>query len=77
MSLENVTKERAEVLRSVYFKYVHHGDGHWKGAAIAVLPDKSLAPLVREAMDLMGSIVTKEGCLGGRYTLLSEGDTNG
>lgn len=74
--INNMTNERVEELRQAYNQWVTHPDGHWKGRAIAFVPnDKAIIDLVREAMDFMGSIVCEEkrSCFPGQYVLFSEG----
>lgn len=72
-----MTNEHAENLRQAYDQYVTHPEGHWKGEAIAFVPnadDKAIIDLVREAMNFHGSIVCAEGpTVDGRYTLFSKG----
>ena len=68
-----MTDQKAQQLRDAYDKFVSHPEGHWKGSAIAVV-NQEQEPLVREAMNFMGSLVDQEMILGdGQIALYSKG----
>ena len=67
------TQQKVEELQAAYDKFVTHPEGHWKGQAVAVIPQQQKA-LVHEAMCFMGSIVDQEMVLSnGEIVLYSKG----
>ena len=68
-----MTDQEAQQLRDAYNKFVTHPNGHWKDIAIAVV-NQEQRPLVREAMNFMGSLVDQEMILvNGQIALYSKG----
>ena len=68
-----MTDQEVQQLRDAYDSFVSHPEGHWKGSAIAVV-NQEQRPIVREAMNFMGSIVDQELTLGdGKIALYSKG----
>ena len=60
-------------LHTAYNAHVKHTEGHWKGAAHAIISACD-APLVKAAMNYMGSIVDQEfTTMDGRVVLGSKG----
>lgn len=69
---KQMTNEHADYLRKLYRKHVQHPEGHWKGAAIAVV-SLEVANDVAEAMDFHGSLVDDRYTENGKTILISAG----